>query len=291
MPTSWSGSSAVAASCGRPRSRATGRPSTATSGRTSGVCGSTRSTGAVSSFYAWLLVEGGRGGKPLSPTSVQYVHAIMGRVFEDARLDGLLVINPVRGARRPTRHPGEVELDEIPAVWTPAQAARFLEFVDHHELRALWHLALGTGARRGEVLGLRWQDVDLDKGRICIQRALSVVDGVPRLLATKTAKRRTLSVAPSVVDALRHHQHLQERHRRDAADWPDRWGLVFTDEAGAPIDPMTVTKAFRALVAEAPVPVVRLHDLRHFHASALQRRGVVSDASRRWVCNRDVVLI
>jgi integrase len=149
---------------------------------------------------------------------------------------------------------GEVELDEIPAVWTPAQAARFLAFVDGHELRALWHLALGTGARRGELLGLRWQDVDLDQRRICIQRALSVVDGVPRLLATKTSKRRTLSVAPSVVDALRHHQHLQERHRRDAADWPDRWGLVFTDEDGAPIDPMTATKAFRALVAEAPVP-------------------------------------
>lgn len=233
-------------------------------------------------FYAWLLVEGGRGGKPLSPTSVQYVHAILGRVFEDARLDGLLETNPVRGARRPTRHPDEVELDEPPAVWTPAQAARFLAFVDDHELRALWHLALGTGARRGELLGLRWQDVDLDAGRICIQRALSVVDGIPRLLATKTAKRRTLSVAPSVVEALRRHQYLQRRQRQDAADWRDRWGLVFTDDAGSPIDPLAVTKAFRALIAAAPVPVVRMHDLRHFHASALLEAGVpVTVVSRR----------
>jgi integrase len=233
-------------------------------------------------FYAWLLVGGGRGGKPLSPTSVQYVHAILGRVFEDARLDGLLVTNPVRGARRPTRHPDEVELDDIPAVWTPAQAARFLAFVDDHELRALWHLALGTGARRGELLGLRWQDVDLDEGRICIQRALSVVDGVPRLLATKTAKRRTLSVAESVVAALRCHKRMQQRWHRDAADWRDRWGLVFTDEVGAPVDPMRVTKAFRALVANAPVPVIRLHDLRHFHASALLEAGVpVTVVSRR----------
>lgn len=164
-------------------------------------------------------------------------------MFEDARLDGLIETNPVRRARRPTRHPDEVELDEIPAVWTPAQAARFLAFIDHHELRALWHLALGTGARRGELLGLRWQDVDLDEGRICIQRALSVVDGIPRLLATKTAKRRILSVASSVGDALRRHQCGQRRRRQD--DWRDRWDLVFTDDTGSPVDPLAVTKVFR----------------------------------------------
>jgi integrase len=233
-------------------------------------------------FYAWLLVEGGHGGKPLSPTSVQYVHAILGRVLEDARLDGLLEVNPARRARRPTRHPDEVELDEPPAVWSAAQAARFLAFVDDHPLRALWHLALGTGARRGELLGLRWQDVDLDAGQLCIQRALSVIDGVPRLLGTKTSKRRTLSVAGSVVDALRRHEREQQRRRQDATDWQDRWGLVFTDEVGAPIDPMAVTKAFRALVSEAPVPAVRLHDVRHFHATALLGAGVpVTVVSRR----------
>ena len=233
-------------------------------------------------FYAWLLVEGGHGGKPLSPTSVQYVHAILGRVFEDARLDGLLEANPARRARRPTRHPDEVELDERPAVWSAAQAVRFLTFIDKHELRALWHLALGTGARRGELLGLRWQDVDLDAGQVCIQRALSVIDGVPRLLGTKTSKRRTLSVAGSVTQALRRHGDVQQCHRQDAADWQDHWGLVFTDEVGAPIDPMVITKAFRTLVAEAPVPVVRLHDVRHFHATALLEAGVpVTVVSRR----------
>ena len=233
----------------------------------------------LESFYAWLLVEGGLHGKPLSPTSVQYVHAILGRVFEDARLDGLVQVNPARQARRPTRRPDEVELDEPPEVWSIEQAAEFRRFVDDHELRALWHLALGTGARRGELLGLRWQDVDLDAGRIVIQRALSVIDGVPRLLGTKNAKRRTLSVSGSVVEALRRHRDIQQRHRQDAVDWQDRWGLVFTDEVGAPIDPMKVTRAFRALVAAAPVPVVRLHDLRHFHATAPIMRGVASDAS------------
>ena len=122
---------------------------------------------------------------------------------------------------------------------------------------------------------MRWQDVDLEAGRVCIQRALSVVDGVPRLLVTKTANPRTVSIGATAIDVLRAHQCHQQAQRQAAPSWQDRWGLVFTDDAGAPIDPMEVTRAFRALVREAPLPVVRLHDLRHFHAGALLQPGII----------------
>lgn len=233
-------------------------------------------------FYARLLREGGRGGGPLSVRSVAYVHAVLRRALSHAVLDGLLATNPAATLRAP-RHRADVEeVADERELWTAADAARFLTFVDDHPWRALWHLAMGTGARRGELLGLRWREVDLAGRRVTICRGLSVVDGVPRLLGTKTARSREISIGSSVVEALERHRAQQDAQRDAAAAWHDRWGLVFTTEDGAPIDPLDVTKEFRRVVRQAPVPVVRLHDLRHTHASILLGSGVsVPAVSRR----------
>ena len=224
--------------------------------------------------YTRLLDQGGLRGRPLAPKTVQYCHAVLHRALEDARLDGLVPTNPADAARPPRHDPDTDDADDDLQVWTGAQASDFLAFVDDHPWRALWHLALGTGARRGELLGLRWRDVDLDAGRVRIRRALTVVDGVPRLLGTKTSRTRVLSVGSSVVDALRTHREEQERQRAQADDRRNRWGLVFTDPSGHHLPPMQVTVAFRRLVREAPVPVIRMHDLRHTHASLLLADGV-----------------
>lgn len=116
--------------------------------------------------------------------------------------------------------------------------------------------------------------MDLDAGQVRIRRALTVVDGVARLLGTKTSRPRTVVIAPSLVDALAREREQQDRARRAATSWEDAWGLVFTTATGAPIDPYHLTVAFRELVREAPVPVIRLHDLRHTHASLLLATGV-----------------
>lgn len=224
--------------------------------------------------YARLLDHGGMCGRSLSPTTVRYCHAVLRRALEDARLDGLLATNPADAARPPRHDPDEDEVDDDLRVWTGAQAATFLAHVDAHPWRGLWHLALGTGARRGELLGLRWTDVDLDAGQVRIRRSLTVVDGTPRLLGTKTSRSRVVQVGSSVVAALRAHGREQVRQRRDAEVWQDRWGLVFTEAAGTNLPPMHVTLAFRRLVRQAPVPVIRLHDLRHTHASLLLADGV-----------------
>jgi integrase len=224
--------------------------------------------------YASLLRAGGRAGRPLAPKTVQYCHGVLRRALEDAVLDGLLADNPARTARPPKHAPDLDDLDDDLQVWTSEEAARFLAFVDDHRWRALWHLALGTGARRGELLGLRWVDVDLEVAQVRIRRSLSVIDGVPRLLGTKTSRSRRLSIAPSVVEALARHREEQAQQRAATAVWEDRWGLVFTGPDGSPIDPYRVTVEFRELVRRAPVPVIRLHDLRHTNATLLLSANV-----------------
>lgn len=221
-------------------------------------------------LYAELLIGGGRNGKPLAPKTVWHVHSILHGALKDAVLDGLLDSNPAAHARRPKRDPRDTEIEEDLQIWTVEQAAHFLDEVDDHPLRAVWHLAVGTGARRGEILGLRWCDVDLDQPVIRIRRSLSVLGGVARLLGTKTSRNRTLSIGATAVDALVRERKVQESRRRAAGGaWCDEWGLAFTDEAGAPINPMRVTMEFRRLVRQLDVPVIRFHDLRHTHASLL----------------------
>lgn len=227
--------------------------------------------------YLHLLDRGGRGGGPLSPRTVQLTHAVLHRALRDAQLDGLLDNNPAELARTPRRDPHEVETDEELQVWDSRQVAAFLALVDGHPWRTLWHLALGTGARRSELLGLRWRDVDLGTAQVTIRRGLTVVDGVARLLQTKTSRARTLSVGSSVVEAM-HQRRTQQEADRQAADgaWSDRFGLVLTEQDGRHLDPMGVTREFRRLVRASDLPVIRLHDLRHTHASLLLEQGVTA---------------
>lgn len=238
---------------------------------------------AIEQFYAQLLHSGGRQGRPLSPKTVAHAHTVLNGALKDAVLDGLLEVNPAARARRPQRDPRENEIDDDLRVWTVEQAALFLDEVDYHPQRALWHLALGTGARRGELLGLRWSEVDLDARVIRISRSLSRVDGVTRLLETKTSRHRTLAIGEGVVDALIREREVQQERRHAAGpDWHNEWGLVFTDGDGAPLRPTRVTREFRRLVQVLDVPVIRLHDLRHTHASLL----LAQDAPMKLVSER-----
>jgi len=229
---------------------------------------------AIEELYAALLQGGGRQGRPLSPATIAHVHTVLNGAMKDAVLDGLLEVNPAARARRPQRDPGATEIDDDLHVWTVEQAAHFLDEVDDHPQRALWHLAIGTGARRGEMLGLRWSEVDLDAALIRISRSLTRVDRVTRLLGTKTSRNRTLSIGDGVVDALARERDAQdERRRRAGRSWSNEWGLVFTDGDGTPLKPVRVTDEFRRLVRVLDLPVIRLHDLRHTHASLLLDQG------------------
>lgn len=229
----------------------------------------------VEQTYAELLVAGALNGGPLSPRSVQLIHAILHRALEDARLDGLLDRNPLKHVSPPRRHAGAVELNDGPQVWTFAESARFLASLEAHRHRALWHLALSTGARQGELAGLRWQDVNLDSREVRIRRSLSVADGIPRLLRTKSSRSRRLAIGPCVTAALRCHRQQQQAERATAGGECDvRWDLVFTGPSGDHVNPGTISHQHRSLVRATDVPVIRFHDLRHTHASLLMQLGV-----------------
>jgi integrase len=206
--------------------------------------------------------------------SLQHLHAVLRSALQDAVESGLVERNVAVIAARPLVDPYRDELERSSLVWTGAQLRAFLAHVADHRWRPLWRLAASTGMRRGELVGLRWQDVDLAAPVIRVRRSLSVVDGRVRLKGTKTLRDRTLGIDRVLVEALRDRRARQDEHRRTADQWPDPWGLVFTDEHGSYIDPAKVTTEFRRLVREAPVPVIRLHDLRHVHATLLLADGV-----------------
>ncbi|GGS05602.1 site-specific integrase [Deinococcus sedimenti] len=157
-------------------------------------------------------------------------------------------------------------------VWTPTQAARFLQAASTHRLYPLFVLALSTGLRRGELLALHWGDVDLDGREITVRHNLvKDATGHYAIGAPKTdAGHRRVLLAEDVVGILRAHRRLECRGRRSPR--PD--DLVFTAASGQHVQGRHLDRTYRALTEQAGVPRIRFHDLRHTAASLLMRRGV-----------------
>jgi integrase len=231
------------------------------------------SPGAITALYAYLLEEGrvcGKGG--LSASSVRRVHAVLHRSCRDAVRWGRLTVNPVDAADPPK---ASAEHAERLPVWTVEQLAAFLTSVTDDRLFALWRLLAMTGMRRGEALGLAWEDLDMEKGRLTIRRAWVPVNGVGQMSEPKTKRgRRTIALDPVTLDALKAHAARQADER---SAWDEAWieaGLVFTGTDGQPLQPWAVSKAFRNLSKAAMLPAIPLHGLRHSYATLALASGV-----------------
>lgn len=137
-------------------------------------------------------------------------------------------------------------------------------------LEAAFVIALSTGMRRGEVVGLRWQDVDLEARTLTVSGAVQRINGqgLVRSDPKTTQSRRTLPVAKLVVDALHRRKSHQDRQRAFAGEQWKEQGFIFTSRVGTPVDPRKLLATFQALSARANVPVIRFHDQRHFFATA-----------------------
>jgi integrase len=159
--------------------------------------------------------------------------------------------------------------------WTAAEARRFLEHVADDRLYAMWALFLATGLRRGEIAGLRWADVDLDRANPSVRRSrVSVAWHVHDSEPKTRASRRAVSLDARVVAILRaHRRHQLEERLAWGAAWIDS-GYVFTRENGEPLHPETIATSFPSLVAGAGVSKIRLHDLRHTSASLALAAGI-----------------
>ena len=161
------------------------------------------------------------------------------------------------------------------AVWTATQTGRFLQAIAEQRLYALYHLIALRGLRRGEAAGLRWCDIDLDARVATINQQLQQYDGHLVIGPPKTTRScRTIALDRTTVAALRRHR-LSQLAERDAAgvDYHDS-GYVFTGLRGDPMAPDRISRLFRALAAEAGLPPIRLHDLRHGAATLALAAGV-----------------
>jgi integrase len=185
-------------------------------------------------------------------------------VLKQAVRWGLIPRNPV-DAVAPLKH----ERREM-VLWTAHQAAAFLQRARAHRLYALFYVAMSTGLRSGELIGLRWQDVKGDK---LIIRQNFVKVGAALLKETPKSKKgnRVVAISPDVLEVLSVHRATQETERQPS--WPED-DLVFVSEVGTPLNPDNLRRLRNSLMDGAKVPRVRLHDLRHLHASVAIKSGV-----------------
>jgi integrase len=154
--------------------------------------------------------------------------------------------------------------------FTPDEARRFINAVRDERLEALYLLTITLGLRRGEVLGLKWTEVDFDVLTLQIKPALQRVNGRLELSETKTERsRRPLPLLDFVTKSLRHHRTRQLEERLIAGSgWHDS-GFAFTTRIGTPIDPANLLDDFKRILKKAELPDIRFHDLRHSAASLL----------------------
>jgi integrase len=239
----------------------------------------------LSALYRELMESGGRGGTPLSARTVEYVHAVLRKAFADAvRNDQVLTSNPAERAKRPRK-----EQAAAVVMWTAQDLASFLTTTQGHRLHGYFRLAAYTGARRGELMNLRWGDVHLgdEHGQgafVRLRGTVSVIDGVRVEGTTKGGRERSVSIDAGTAAVLTEHRLRQEAERALAGTSWVGGDHVFRRELGEPLFPDTPTALMAKLQRQhntaavqagtPPLPVIRLHDLRHLHATLLLKAGV-----------------
>ena len=220
----------------------------------------------VRSLYRKKLDSG------LAPRSVNYIHVTLHKALEQAVLDGLVPRNVSGGVKAP-----QVRKEEIKPL-SPTQVRALLAAARGERLEGLYVLAIHTGLRQGELLGLKWTDVDLDAGKLSVQRSLDA-DGTfnpPK----RNKSRRTVRLTSQAVEALKLHRKHQNEERLKAARWEDH-SLVFPNRVGKPMDHNNLYhRDFKSLLKRAELwsedkdKRFTFHSLRHTCATLLLSKNV-----------------
>ncbi len=211
----------------------------------------------------------GRLSSGSAPETIRHVHALIHKVLREAMLWGLVPRNVATlvSPPRPVRHEMRT--------FTEDEARAFLAAVAGDRFEPLYVLAVSTGMRQGEILGLRWRDVDLERATLQVQQGVQIVAGEPVFVPPKTPKsRRKIELTKVAVAALRRQRARQLEERLAAGGaWHER-DLVFADEAGGVVRHDRVRWNFQQTLRRAGLPRIRFHDLRHTAATIALGRGV-----------------
>jgi len=204
----------------------------------------------------------------LSPTTVRKHHNVLHAALVHAVRMRLLIVNPADAVTPPKPRHCEMKVLEDDGV------ARLLATVKGTAIHIPVMLALATGMRRGEVLGLRWSDIDFAAGSLAVRQTLQEAEGKRLFKSPKTPKSRRVIALPTVaLDALRHHKAEQAETRLRLGQLYRDHDLVCTQADGSPWWSSGFDRAFRRAKKQAGIDV-RFHDLRHTHATQLLRAGV-----------------
>ncbi len=207
----------------------------------------------------------------LAPKTVHNVHICLRKALGDALEDGLIRRNPAERAHSKPKDRPEM------LTWTSEELVAFLAVTAQDPDFRLYQLAAATGMRRGELLGLRWRDVDLDAGRVSVRQQYTRQGGALAFCPPKSQKSiRTVDLDEDTTAVLREQREAQGFERRA---WGDAYrsdlDLIFCRPDGSPHDPNVIDRRFGRRIRALPsLPAIRLHDLRHTHATLLLEDGV-----------------
>lgn len=224
----------------------------------------------IQRLYAAKLQQVPGGPTPISRSTARCIHRVLHAAMSSAVRLQVIERNPCDAVEVPKgRRPQ-------PRYWRPEEAARFLNAARNDRLFALFHLALGSGLRRGELLGLRWTDVDLDRQTLTVSQVrVRAGDEVVTKEPKTPGSLRSIALSPDVCETLRRHREAQSREKLLMEEAYEDHGLVFAAVDGRPLNPDYIgCQYFRRLISLAGVPEINFHGLRHTHATLLALGGV-----------------
>lgn len=222
----------------------------------------------IQKFYNDALNGKQDNKKAISPKTVKNLHGIVHKALQQAVEIGYIKLNPAAVCVLPKVQKAKINpMDE-------QQTKLFIKAIANEPLRRLFLVALFTGMREGEVIGLTWDNIDLKNGTIYITQQLQRHDGEYKLMPPKNSKSRLIVPAPYIMDILKEEQTAQKENRLKAGPlWENKNGFVFTNAIGGHYSQQYVHKKFKNVVQSIEMPSLRFHDLRHTYAVAAIRAG------------------
>jgi integrase len=218
----------------------------------------------VQSLYTKKLAAG------VSPWTTRMIHAVIHRALNHALKLGLVVRNVSDSVTRPKVPRKEMKtLDDY-------QVRQLIQAAESTQIATLFWVAVTTGLRQGEILGLKWSDLDWDTRRIHVQRQVQRRKGEGLVFCEpKSASgRRVIVLGQSTIDKLREYKNIQQHERMLAGDKWQEHDLMFPSPIGKPLDPSNIVKAYKHSLKAAGLPEIRFHDLRHSAATLMLQQGI-----------------